>query len=82
MNINLEIFLFASDTNFKKAGTFSVNNHEFKNEPDWAAAVTAYKWIQQVNEEMGYKEDFDIIKVVYNGDNDITELTKKVQPKL
>lgn len=39
-----------------------------------------YEWIQQIQNEFGSSKDFRIDKVVYNGDNDITELIKKGRP--
>ncbi|KRF62498.1 hypothetical protein ASG99_24480 [Bacillus sp. Soil768D1] len=57
-----------------------VANSGFKKDPDWAAAIAAYEWIQQIQNEFGSSKDFRIDKVVYNGDNDITELIKKGRP--
>lgn len=42
--------------------------------------LITYEWIQQIQNEFGSSKDFRIDKVVYNGDNDITELIKKGRP--
>ncbi|MFI8495944.1 hypothetical protein ACIGC1_24130 [Peribacillus butanolivorans] len=57
-----------------------VANSGFKKAPDWATVIAAYEWIQQIQNEFGSSKDFRIDKVVYNGDNDITDLIKKVRP--
>ncbi|MFB6800515.1 hypothetical protein [Peribacillus butanolivorans] len=54
-----------------------VANSGFKKAPDLAAAIAAYEWIQQIQNEFGSSKDFRIDKVVYNGDNDITKLIKR-----
>ncbi|MFE4897918.1 hypothetical protein ACWF7H_26185 [Peribacillus butanolivorans] len=54
-----------------------VANSGFKKAPDWTAAIAAYEWIQQIQNEFGSSKNFRIDKVVYNGDNDITEFIKK-----
>ncbi|MCO0600667.1 hypothetical protein NGI46_25390 [Peribacillus butanolivorans] len=59
---------------------FPVVNSEFKEDPHWAAAFAAYEWIQQIQNVFGSSKDFRIDKVVYNRDNNITELIKKGRP--
>ncbi|MGW6301789.1 hypothetical protein [Peribacillus butanolivorans] len=80
MNINIKVHLHSRETNFLQSGSFPVVNSEFKKDPHWAAAIAAYEWIQQIQNEFGSSKDFRIDKVVYNGDNDITELIKKGRP--
>ncbi|MGE7766692.1 hypothetical protein [Peribacillus sp. NPDC096540] len=80
MNINIKVYLHVKETNFFQSGSFPVVNSEFKKDPDWAAAIAAFEWIQQIQSEHGSSGDFRIDKVVYNDDNDITELVKKVKP--
>ncbi|PJN91002.1 hypothetical protein [Bacillus sp. mrc49] len=64
-----------------QSGSFSVRNSEFKKDPDWAAAIAAYEWIQQIKNNFAASDDFRIDQVIYNGENDITELVKSVKPK-
>ncbi|MFS0603191.1 hypothetical protein [Peribacillus frigoritolerans] len=80
MNINIKVYLHAKETNFYQYGSFSVVNSHFKKEPDWTAAIAAYEWIQQIKINFAASEDFRIDQVVYNDDNDITDLVKKVRP--
>ncbi|MFE0508096.1 hypothetical protein ACFY5J_22495 [Peribacillus butanolivorans] len=79
MNINIKLYLHAKDTNFMQSGSFPVVVSHFKKDPDWTAAISAYEWIQQIQSEHGSSSDFRIVKVVYNGDIDITELVMKVR---
>lgn len=37
-------------------------------ESDWAAAIAAYEWIQQINSRYAASEDFSINQVIYNED--------------
>ncbi|MFB6802247.1 hypothetical protein ACFCVU_13735 [Peribacillus butanolivorans] len=80
MNINIKVNLHAKGNNFLQSGSFPVANTEFKKDPDWTAAIAAYEWIQQIQNEYGSSQDFRIDQVVYNDDIDITELVKKVTP--
>ncbi|MFF2459719.1 hypothetical protein [Peribacillus simplex] len=80
MNINIKVYLHAKETNFLQSGSFPVPNSDFKKDPDWAAAIAAYEWIQQIKNNFAASEDFRIDQVVYNDDIDITELVKKVKP--
>lgn len=54
-------------------------NSDYKKDPDWAAAL---EWIQQIKNSYAASEDFRIDRVIYNDDNDITELVEKVKPKM
>ncbi|WP_285767108.1 hypothetical protein [Peribacillus sp. SI8-4] len=65
-------------TNFMQSGSFPVLNTDFKKDPDWTAAVTAYKWIQNIKIDFAASEDFRIDQVIYNGDIEITELVNAV----
>ncbi|MFJ7929591.1 hypothetical protein [Peribacillus sp. NPDC096448] len=64
-----------------QSGSFPVVNSEFKKDPDWTAAITAYEWVQQIKIKFAASKDFQINQVIYNEDIDITELVKKVRPK-
>ncbi len=61
-----------------QSGSFPVLNTDFKKDPDWTAAVTAYKWIQNIKIDFAASEDFRIDQVIYNGDIEITELVNAV----
>ncbi|MBT2603713.1 hypothetical protein J7E55_11870 [Bacillus sp. ISL-53] len=80
MNINIKVYLHAKNTKFMQSGSFPVLPSVFKKEPDWTAAIAAYEWIQQIKNNYAASEDFRIDQVIYNEDNDITELVKKVRP--
>ncbi|MFJ7471098.1 hypothetical protein ACIQWI_21385 [Peribacillus frigoritolerans] len=82
MNINIKVYLHSKGTTFLQSGSFPALPSVFKKEPDWAAAIAAYEWIQQIKSSYAASEDFRIDKVVYNEDIDITELVKKVKPKI
>lgn len=60
-------------------GEFPVKERAYKEDPDQAAAKIASKWIDQSKREM----DVDgIVKVLYDGEKDITELVKELQKPL
>ncbi|MFJ7681138.1 hypothetical protein [Peribacillus butanolivorans] len=78
MNINIKVYLHSKGTKFLQSGSFPVPNSEYKKDPDWTAAITAYEWIQQIKNSYAASEDFRIDQVIYNEDIDITEIVKKV----
>ncbi|MFB6804848.1 hypothetical protein ACFCVU_27555 [Peribacillus butanolivorans] len=79
MKIQIEVQLFANGANFLQSGSCSVITTDFREEPEWTAAVSAYEWIQKIKNTVRYP-DFQIVRVVYNGENDITDLVRKVRP--
>ena len=78
MNINIKVYLHSKGTKFLQSGSFPVLNSDFEKDPNWAAAISAYEWIQQIKLSFAASDDFQIDQVIYNGENDITELVKKV----
>ncbi|AOH54545.1 hypothetical protein ABE28_009305 [Peribacillus muralis] len=82
MNINIKVYLHLKGINFLQSGSFTVPNSDYKKDPDWTAAITAYEWIQQIKMSFSVSKDFRIDQVIYMGDIDITELVKKVKPIL
>ncbi|MBT2615141.1 MULTISPECIES: hypothetical protein [unclassified Bacillus (in: firmicutes)] len=80
MNINIKVYLHSKGTRFLQSGSISVPNLDFKKDPDWTAAIAAYKWIEEIKINFAASEDFRIDQVIYNEDIDITDLVKKVKP--
>lgn len=80
MNINIKVYLHSKGTKFLQSGSFPVSNSDYKKAPDWTAAVAAYGWIEQIKIKFAASDDFRIDQVIYNDDNDITELVEKVRP--
>ncbi|WP_057914490.1 hypothetical protein [Peribacillus muralis] len=80
MEIQIEVQLFANGAKFLQAGSCTVITTDFRKEPEWTAAVSAYKWIQKIKNSVHYPGDFQIVSVVCNRDNDITDLVRKVRP--
>ncbi|MGE7607624.1 hypothetical protein ACQKML_13535 [Peribacillus frigoritolerans] len=78
MYINIKVYLHSKGTKFLQSGSFPVPNSDYKKDPDWAAAIAAYEWIQQIKIDFAASEDFRIDEVTYNGDIDITDLVKKL----
>lgn len=79
MNINIKVYLHAKGTNFLQSGSFPVTTSDYKKDPDWTAAVATYDWIQQIKNNFAANEDFRVDEVIYNEDNDITELVNKLR---
>ncbi|MCK1981981.1 MULTISPECIES: hypothetical protein [Peribacillus] len=48
MKIQIEVQLFANGANFLQSGSCSVITTDFRKEPEWTAAVSAYEWIQKI----------------------------------
>lgn len=80
MNVIIEVHLHSLQNNFTQSGNFPVPVSEFKKDPEWAVAIVAFEWIQQIKRKQVSSEGFRIDKVIYNGEHDITDLVKKVKP--
>ncbi|MEH7442765.1 hypothetical protein V7201_10715 [Bacillus sp. JJ1122] len=72
MNITIDLYLIANDTNFSQRGSFPVRVTPFKQDPHKEAARVAGEWLRRIRRDMTYP--VGIRRVVYNGDQDITEL--------
>ncbi|MET1178146.1 MULTISPECIES: hypothetical protein [Peribacillus] len=68
MNINIKVHLHSRETNFLQSGSFPVPNSDYKKDPDWAAAIAAYEWIQKIKSEFAASKDSRIVQVIYNDD--------------
>ena len=79
MEIQSEVQLIANSAKLLQSGSCSVITNDFRKEPEWTAAVSAYEWIQKIKNSVHYPNDFQIVSVVYNGENDITDLVRKVR---
>ena len=73
MNVHIEIIYLGWQNEILRKGNFPVNERKFKENPDCAVAKIAFKWINQIKVEGHCSK---IIRVKYNGTNDITELVK------
>lgn len=80
MKINLEVHTQINGSRGLRRGAFPVMPGDFKKEPDWTAAIAAYEWIREIKKQHPY--EVVIEKVIYDGENDITELVSKVRPKI
>lgn len=83
MNINLEVHLTIMTTmgpnRITHGGSFEVNNREYKEDPEFAVAVAAYKFIEQIRKETGHM-DTVIDKVILDGQHDITKVVRQIRP--
>ncbi|QOS88647.1 hypothetical protein [Peribacillus sp. JNUCC41] len=68
MNINIKVHLHSREINFLQSGSFPVPNSDYKKDPDWAAAIAAYEWIQKIKSEFAASKDSRIVQVIYNDD--------------
>jgi hypothetical protein len=71
MKILIEIDYLGMHSEIAQSGDFGVDAQEFAIEPDKEAARVAYGFLQWIKKTMTVQK---IRKVVYNGDNDITQL--------
>jgi hypothetical protein len=57
-------------------GEFKVNAYHYKQNPQQEASRVAFDWLKQVRKEAHVEE---IIEVIYNDVNDITELVRALE---
>jgi hypothetical protein len=57
-------------------GRYKVDDFSFSINPDYEAAKYGLEIYQRVQPETGYRET-ELLKVIYNGENEITDLVKK-----
>jgi hypothetical protein len=78
MNINLEISFIGRSSRSLRRGSFPIRVSDFKKNPDETAAVMAMNWIRKIKREHGYNIfEFELLKVAYDSEHDVTELVKK-----
>lgn len=78
MKVNIDVFLYIEGSHLRSGGAFNINPREYKEKTDLAVAIVAYQYIQSIIKETGYKETV-IKKVLYEGNKDITELTRQIR---
>nr|WP_309099053.1 hypothetical protein [Fredinandcohnia onubensis] len=78
MKVNIDVFLYIEGSHLRSGGAFNINPREYKDNPDLAVAIVAYQYIQDIIEEVGYRETI-IKKVLYEGNKDITDLTRQIK---
>lgn len=77
MEILITVKLNINDNNTLLSGPFKVNTYSFLENPHQEAGQVAYAWIRKINKETGYQAK--ILSVVYNEENDITEIVKEIE---
>lgn len=76
MEILIEIDYLGMHSEVSQSGSFGVDPQEFAIEPDKEAARVAYGFLQWIKKTMTVQK---IRKVVYNGENDITQLVIELE---
>lgn len=79
MNVLIKIQYSGWEVNTEQKGYFQVNAKKFKENNDLAVAEIALQWIREIMSE-GYISR--IIKVEYNGGNDITDIVNEKLNKI
>lgn len=79
VKVNIEIRLNIEGTKMASGGGFDINRQEFTEDAEFTVACVAYDFIYQLWRGTGCR-DMEIEKVVYDGVNDITEITKQIRP--
>lgn len=79
MKITIEVHLNIEGSRMMSGGEFDVNKKDFEKDANFTAAVFAYQFIEQIKNETGHRDTI-IEKVIYDGVNDITEITKQIRP--
>lgn len=79
MKVNIEVHLNIEGTGMSSGGPFEVNKKEFEKDADFTASCKAYEFIYDIWRQCGCR-DMVIDKVIYDGQNDITEITRQIRP--
>jgi gamma-glutamyl-gamma-aminobutyrate hydrolase PuuD len=75
MDITIKIIYQGYAAKLMQRGDFTVNRKRYEKYPDHEAAYIAYDWLKEIRKKGHVKE---IIEVIYNDDQDITVLVKKL----
>ncbi|WP_026693889.1 hypothetical protein [Peribacillus kribbensis] len=78
MTINIEVTLRVNGSISLQRGPFPIHKRKFNENPDKEAALAAFTWIKLLRRKSGYFYDAELVKVIYDGENDITELVRKL----
>jgi hypothetical protein len=81
LQVLIETHLNIEGTRNMRSGYFYVNDDEFKEDEDFTVACVAYEWIQKQKREFGCN-DIVVDKVIWNKENDITEIVRQIVPVL
>lgn len=73
MQIHIRVLFTRYGTKAFRQANFTVNTYRFKQDPNQESARVAYDWIKQLKRE---SEISGLNKVVWNEENDITDLVK------
>lgn len=79
MKVIIETTLNIVGSRGLRRGEFFVSDREFKDDPDFAVSIVAYKWIQEQMKETGFRRTF-IEKITWDEEHDITDEVKRIQP--
>jgi hypothetical protein len=74
MKVTIRLIYLSWGGEILRAGSFLVNERLFQVDPNKEAAKVAKQWIKEIKHE---HEIAEILKVVYDGSKDITELVKE-----
>lgn len=80
MEIQLEVHLTSDRGRSRHQGSFPVKISDFKKDPDYTAAVAAIEFIHHIRAQASGFAQADVEQVIYNGEQDITELVKETDP--
>lgn len=78
MKVNIDVFLNIEGSHTRSGGYFDINPRKYKDNPDLAVAIVAYQYIMDIKRQTGYR-DLVIKKVLYEGNKDITALTRQIR---
>ncbi|WP_428909455.1 hypothetical protein [Niallia sp. Krafla_26] len=79
MNIHIELTYIGWESTITQKGNFRVDDREFREVPDKAAAEVTLNWIKGIRRERGIN---NILKVTYNNEHDITDLVKDLDTRI
>jgi hypothetical protein len=78
MELNFNVMVAIEGSRSLRFGRFKVDQLAFAVNPEQEAAKYGFELYQRIKRETGYRKT-ELLKVIYNGQNDITELVKNVE---